>query len=241
MVRFILVPLHHYYYSIHNIIIIYDMYMQWNPLNQTPLGPRVRILGVVGFIRARIRCHLGSLGSFPCVLGVAIHSCAFRGSRFAWFIQALPGGRWGRSGSLDSFIRGLWVVLLIWLRSGAPWWSLGSLGRALRVDGFIPARPVGRWVHSGALWVSSVSLEFIRARFWGRRVHLAYLGAFRRTFGVVLFIRALAWDRRVHSGSFVGVVGFIRVRCVHLRASWGVVGFIRICCVHSCLPWLSLG
>ena len=203
------------------------MYMQLNPLNQTPLGPRVRFLGVVGFIRARIRCHLGSLGSFPCVLGVAIHwvhSCAFRGSRFAWFIQALPGGRWVRAGSLDSFIRGLWVILIIWLRSGAPWWSLGSLGRALRVDGFIPARPVGRWVHSGALWVSSVSLEFIRARFWGRRFHLAYLGAFRRTFGVVLFIRALAWDRRVHSGSFVGVVGFI-----------------RICCVHSCLPWLSLG
>ena len=35
-----------------------------------------RILGVVGFIRALIWCHLGSLGSFQCVLGVAIRSGA---------------------------------------------------------------------------------------------------------------------------------------------------------------------
>ena len=56
------------------------------------------------------------------------------------------------------------------MRPGGRWVNLVWLGSFVRVDGFIR----GRWVHSGAPFVSSVSFGtagFIRVRLGGVRVH----------------------------------------------------------------------
>ena len=71
---------------------------------------------------------------------------------------------------------------------------------------------------------------------------LSFIPAFRRSMGVVGVIlvhlfhsgrldHSRSWGPRVHSSSFgraLGVVCFIRVRCVHLGAEWGSFGFIRV-------------
>ena len=108
-----------------------------------------------------------------------------------------------------------------WVHSGAPWWSLGSLGlfgRALGVLGYIHSvRPGGPWGSSD----SFMFVRFIRARQGGSLVNFGAPWWSSGSFGFVGFIRSRLGGRRAHSvslGSFkraLGVVGFIRVRWVH--------------------------
>ena len=114
---------------------------------------------------------------------------------FVEFIRALPGGRRVHP------------------------CSLGSLGRALEVVGFIRVRNV----HYGAPWGSLGSfglVGFIQARHRRGRIHSGSLGSFGRAHGVVRFIR-------IHSGLF----GFIRAcpglgSLGSLRRALGVLGFL---------------
>ena len=130
------------------------------------LGSLGFALGVDGFIRSRW-VHSGSRwGSFSSS-GVVV------------FTRVRPGGRWVRS-------RCHWVH--------AP--SLGSLGFALRVVGFIR----DRWVHSDSPFGSLGSSEFVgftRVCPMCRCVHPTSLGSLSLALGVVGFI----WCRWVHSGS----------------------------------------
>ena len=106
--------------------------------------------------------------------------------------------------------------------------SLGSLGGALVVVGFIRSR----WVHPGSHWVSfspSGVIGFILVRPGRRCVHLGSLVSLWFALGVVGFIRSRWIDSGspwVSSGSLVIVLG--------------VVGFIRGGWVHSGVPFGSL-
>ena len=135
--------------------------------------------------------------------------------------------------------------------SGVRWvhpGRLGSLWCANGVIGFI----LGRWVHSGAPWVSlgssRVALGYARGG-WVHPVSLESLGSalgvggFIRnrcvhsdtpwgllgSSGVVWFTRERPVGRWVHAGS----LGSSGVAFVH---ALGVVGFIRCCWVHSGAP-----
>ena len=105
------------------------------------------------------------------------------------FTRVRPGGRWVHLQSL-----GPWH---------SPWKSLGSLGVALRVVGFMR----GRWVHSGSPWGSFGSswvVEFTRIRFEYRWLHPEPLGSLLFALVLVGFIRC----RWVHSDSYqVGSLG----------------------------------
>ena len=116
-------------------------------------------------------------------------------------------------------------------------WSLGSLGCALLVVGFIRGGtqvcPGGSWVHPGSLGSLGCALgvvAFIRGRWipspWGS------LGSY----GVVWFTLVRPWCLWVHPGSF----GLVGSALVWVGFMW-VVGFIRGRCVHSGVPWESLG
>ena len=112
--------------------------------------------------------------------------------------------------------------------------SLGTLGCVLRVVEFIWVRWVESGAHTGAPWMSLVSLVcalgdvgFIqggtRVRARGRRVHPKSLGSL---------------------GCALGVVGFIRSHWTHSDATWGllgssgVVGFTWECTVWR---WVHAG
>ena len=101
-------------------------------------------LGVVGFIQG-CWVHSGSL------------SGSLGSSGFAWFTRVRPGGGWVHtvfcvhSGSAWGSLGSSWLFGFTRARTGGrrvhPC-SLGSLGYALVVVGFIR----GRWVHSGSQW-----------------------------------------------------------------------------------------
>ena len=114
---------------------------------------------------------------------------------FVWFVRERRGGRR--------------------VHSGAPSGWLGTLGRALWVVGVrLVHLGTGCRVHSGALWVSSVSFGFvglIGVRPWCRGVHLGFVG----------FIRARPRCRLVHSGTRSLFIG---VRWVHTGVPWGSSG-----------------
>ena len=111
---------------------------------------------------------------------------------------------------------------------------LGSLGCALRVVGFIRARP---WGHSCGLRCRLVRSVALRGSLGSFGRALGVVGSFRRapcgSFGFVEFVRAL---RRVHScslGSFGCALAVVRVCWVLWGAplgrlcSFAFVGFIR--------------
>ena len=91
------------------------------------------------------------------------------------YIGVHPGGRWVRSGSLD------------------------SLGCALGVVGF----DQGRWVHWGAPWGSYGSFGFIGVHHVARRVRLWSLGSLWCAMGLIGFT-GFIWvhpgHRQIRSG-----------------------------------------
>ena len=124
-------------------------------------------------------------------------------------------------------MRGLVVVGFTWVRgveSGAPWWSLGSSGRAVGVVG---ARPGGRRDHSGSLgsfechqgavgliqirWVHSGGALGVVVFIWvrwdhlgapvGRRVHSCFLGLFERAQVVAVSLGSFGCAQGGHSSS----------------------------------------
>ena len=100
-------------------------------------------------------------------------------------IWSLTGGCGVHSGSLGSFLRGLEVVGLIWVRwvhSGAPFISFRP---ALEVVGFIR-------FHSRAPWGS---LGFIHARSGGHRVQFGCFGSHGRALDVVGYVLGASWGR----------------------------------------------
>ena len=79
--------------------------------------------GFVGFIRARTQVHLGSLGSFVCVVGVVeLFQVRPRGPRF-WL------------GSLDHAKDFARFILVHCVHSSAPWESSFSFGFVLFIPG----------------------------------------------------------------------------------------------------------
>ena len=123
------------------------------------------------------------------------------------------------------------IVALIWAHPGdvgfisvrsahscAPWGSLGSFGCALRVVGFI-----GFHLGEARGWSCSFwCVGFVRAHPGGRRVHFGSLCSFERVLGVVRFIRV----RCVRSGAPWGSLGSI-VGALVLSGSFGFVVFIQ--------------
>ena len=166
------------------------------------------------------------------------------------------GCRWVHSGSLRSVVSALGVVGFIRGRSGSHWASLGSLWGSMSLSavvGFTWVRAGGRWIHSGSLgWLwgslsSSADVGFTRVHGGCRWFHLESWGSLGLPLGVVGFIKVRPGGSSVHLGSLsslglalgflgfaLGVVEFIRGRCVHFGSTWsssgsfGVVGFTRI-------------
>ena len=153
------------------------------------------------------RVRSGAISPFPCAMGVVgFHQVRSVHSRTSW--------RWSWSfGSVPS------ISVLHWVRrvrSGAfapfraPWGSLGCIGS-------IPLCPTYRRVrsvHSRAPSGSSdsfVCILFIPVRPADRRALSRVLSAHYRA----------PWCAFGQFRCAVGVVGFVRVRSVHSRASWG--------------------
>ena len=179
------------------------------------------------------RVHLASLVSLGCAVGFFRF---FRGRGVLW------GALWWSSGSSRvagcTGVRSGWFILVRGVRWGAPLGSsgssgvarligvrpvccrvylksLGSVGCALGVVGFIPSR----WVDMGAQWRSSVSSR------------------------VVGFIWARPGCRRVHPVAFgcaLVIVGFIRGRWVPWSAPWGSSGSSGVAGFTGVRPWVRL-
>ena len=97
------------------------------------------------------------------------------------FIRVRPGGRLVHMGWLGSFGRALGVI---WARRGCHFGaSLLSLGRALRVVGFVGFIRGSRRVSLGSFGRAQGGVVFIKARPGGS------LGSFWRALVVVGFIR----------------------------------------------------
>ena len=210
----------------------------------------------VGYISERPGIHSGapyvSLGSF----------------RFVGVIQARPGDRRVHSCSLVSFVRALGVFGFIRARAlGRRVYldSFGPVGRALEVIGFswvrcvhsgvpwgfvgfIRARPVCRWVHSGArpcsqlgslgsFWRALWVVEFIPVHWFHSAVSMGSLGSF----GLVGFIRPSPCGRWVHLclfGHALVVVGLIRARhWVHSGVPWQWSGSFEFVWFIWVRPW----
>ena len=147
---------------------------------------------VVGFIRGLLihsDSPWGSLG-YPGSLGSL---------GFAFGVHAFIQGCWVLSGSClgslcSSGVVGFTRVRLV--HSGAPRWSLGSVGFALGVVGFIR-------VSLGSLRFALRIVGFTRIRSWGHWVDSRSLGSLGFTLWVVGFIRG----RWVHSGAPCGSLG----------------------------------
>ena len=151
-------------------------------------------------------------------------------------------------------------------KSGAPWLSLVSFGRALSVSGFIRVH----WGHSGSFRHGQCVVGFIRARSVYFRFHsglLRSIGCAQGSAGSLWFVEFIRASPCVSLRSFgcaLRVVGFIRVYWDHSRVVSGlfwfvgwfvravrsggsferalvVLGLIWFCCVHSSAYWWSLG
>ena len=175
-------------------------------------APRV-LFGVVRLISERPWGHLVHLGDRGC--------------------------HWVHSGLLSSFGCALGDVGFIrgrYVRSCAPWWSLGSLW----VVGIVWVLPGGRWVHSGSLVSFGCNVGYLGSfevvgLVWvqpgGRWVHSSRLGSSKFALGV----SSCVWGCWVHSGASLAVVEFIGVCLVRSGTHWlslasfGVVGFVRVC------------
>ena len=148
-----------------------------------------------------------------------------------------PMGHWVHPGSLGSLGCALVVVGFVWGHSCAPWVSLDSFG----IVRFTRVRPAGRWFHPeswGSLLCAQCVVEFVRGH-WV----LSSLGSS----GSLGVYSGATW----RSLGLSGVVGFTRVRSggrwvhpgslgSHGFALW-IVGFILGRRVHSDAPSGSLG
>ena len=120
-----------------------------------------RHLVVVGFIWVRwvnSGAPWGLSASFGFFGFIRVRPC---GSLwFVAYIRVLPKSHRVHSGSLASFSRSLGFAGFIWVKPGGRRVhsvSFGLFGRSLGIIRFI----LVRCVHSGAIWVSSGSFEFV--------------------------------------------------------------------------------
>ena len=211
-------------------------------LSHAPSGPTGRQVRSCAF------------GPFPFFPGVrSVHSRAHWGSpgklECVRSIPMLPGCRKLCSGRLPC---ALWVVVLVRVRSVNSRAPCGSSGSFVSVRS-VPLRPVCRRVRLCAFgpFPSTLGMvvlfgcvQSIPVRPAGRRVLSCAFGPFLCTLGVIGCVRSIhvhPWGRRLRSiafGQFPGVVGFVGVSSM---APFRVVGFVRVRSVHSRASWVSSG
>ena len=171
--------------------------------------------------------HTASLGSLGFELGVV---------EVVGFTLVRPEGHWVHPGSLGSHTGAPWRSLRVTrVCPGSRWGhtgSLGLLGFAMAVVGFIRVRPGSR-----SLGFVLGVVGFIRCRWvhsvshWGHWVHPVSLGSHRIALGVLRFFRS-RWGSSFGSFSSSGVclanLSSPWVSLASLGFALGVVGFTRV-------------